>query len=32
MLSLNRRNEERRHERKLATCGPAERGIDRERS
>jgi hypothetical protein len=31
MLSLNRRNEERRHERKLATCGPAERGIDRER-
>ncbi len=32
MLSLNRRNEERRHERKLATCCPAERGIDRERS
>ena len=32
MLSLNRRNEGRRHERKLATCGPADRGIDRERS
>jgi len=31
MLSLNRRNEERRHERKLATCGPADRGIERER-
>jgi hypothetical protein len=32
MLSLNRRNEGRRHERKLATCGPADRGIDRKRS
>jgi hypothetical protein len=32
MLSLNRGNEGCRHERKLATCGPADRGIDRERS
>jgi hypothetical protein len=32
MLSLNHRNEGRRQERKLATGGPADRAIDRERS
>jgi hypothetical protein len=31
MLSLNRRNEGRRHKRKLATCGPADSEIDGER-
>jgi hypothetical protein len=32
MLSLNRRNEGRRHERRLVTCGSADNGIDGGRS